>query len=237
MNSESGELIEAFQAQKLVNRQLESELTALTEENNAKLEDLYHQIDTLRNERDALQNVMLDEIDDDETEKSVIHFRNRERYLKYELEKASESNAEIMEKYNNAMRQLTDLKKKNSLLMNRLRDHGLKDDILLSDEMQSVHVTKKKSQVYQGIFKYRYEDESKLLARLISDLKPRVAITLLPGLPAYIIFMCIRYLDLLNTDDHVVRTLLSNFVTRVKKIFKQPNVSECRILWLVNTLT
>lgn len=155
INSDNEELVEAFQAQKLVNRQLESELTALTEENSAKLQDLYQQLDSLRIERDALQNIVLESIDDDETEKSVSHLKNRERYLKYELEKASESNVDIMEKYNTAMRQLSELKKRNSVLMNHLRDHGIKEDILMTDEMQSINVTKKKSQNYQGnIYSY-----------------------------------------------------------------------------------
>lgn len=122
----------------------------MTEENNAKLQDLYRQLDSLRIERDKLQNIVLEVIDDDETEKSMSHLKNRERYLKYELEKASESNVNIMEKYNTAMQQISELKKKNSVLMNHLRDHGIKDDILMTDEMQSVNVTKKKSQNYQG---------------------------------------------------------------------------------------
>lgn len=43
-----------------------------------------------------------------------------------------------------------------------------------------------------GIFKYRHDDHLIILQRLIKDLTPRVAITLFPGLPAYILFMCIR---------------------------------------------
>lgn len=43
-----------------------------------------------------------------------------------------------------------------------------------------------------GIFKYNEKDTEKILQRLIVELTPRVAITLLPGLPAYIVFMGIR---------------------------------------------
>lgn len=56
------ELAEAFEAQKLVNRQLESELSALTEENNAKLRELNKTIDDLRDERNSLQDILHEQI-------------------------------------------------------------------------------------------------------------------------------------------------------------------------------
>lgn len=43
-----------------------------------------------------------------------------------------------------------------------------------------------------GMFKYRPEEIGKIIQRLVDDLTPRVAITLFPGLPAYIVFMCLR---------------------------------------------
>lgn len=43
-----------------------------------------------------------------------------------------------------------------------------------------------------GIYKYRHEDINIILQRLINELTPRIAITLFPGLPAYVLFMCIR---------------------------------------------
>lgn len=232
--NENGELIEAFQAQKLVNRQLESELTALTEENNAKLEEYNKQIDQLRSERDSLQSILLEKVDESEDD-TIEGMRNTQMYLKYELERSTIASAEIMEKHNVLLMKFNELKKKNQILSNRLRDHGLRDSILI-EEPQSMAIVKKKQQIYDGMFKYRHEDENKILQRLITELKPRTAITLLPGLPAYILFMCIRYTDLVNTDTHV-KTLLTNFVIMVKKFFKHPNTTECRVLWLVNSLT
>lgn len=54
--------------------------------------------------------------------------------------------------------------------------------------------SKKKKFGFQGIFKYNEKDTDKILQRLIVELTPRVAITLFPGLPAYIVFMTIRYI-------------------------------------------
>lgn len=55
---------------------------------------------------------------------------------------------------------------------------------------------------------------------MISDLKPRIAMYLLPGLPAYIFFMCIRHTDFVN-DDAKVRSLLTAFINAVKKVIKK----------------
>lgn len=51
------------------------------------------------------------------------------------------------------------------------------------------------------------------------DLKPKTAVNLLPGLPAYILFMCIRHTDYIN-DDEKVRCLLNNTIQGVKRVIK-----------------
>lgn len=56
------ELQQAFEAQKMVNRKLESELTAMTDEKNAKILDLGNEIDELRAERNQLQEILHNQI-------------------------------------------------------------------------------------------------------------------------------------------------------------------------------
>lgn len=68
-------------------RQLESELSALTEENNAHLADLTRQIDDLRHEKIQLQELLqngIEEID----ESNIEALRQSERYLRYELQRS-----------------------------------------------------------------------------------------------------------------------------------------------------
>lgn len=58
------------------------------------------------------------------------------------------------------------------------------------------------------------------LLLLYSELKPRgVAVNLIPGLPAYILFMCVRHADYLN-DDQKVRSLLTSTINSIKKVLK-----------------
>jgi len=52
------------------------------------------------------------------------------------------------------------------------------------------------------------------------ELKPRLAAKYIPGLPAYILFMCIRYIDFVDDEAHV-----AGFLSAVtKKIKKVPRV-------------
>ncbi|CRL02752.1 CLUMA_CG015744, isoform B [Clunio marinus] len=240
---EGNDLNEAFQAQKLANKQLEMELTALTEEHNMKLTEMMKEIDNLRNEKCMLEIIIQDKLDIDVDDVEIGHqpasARQKECYLRLEVERTSSAYVDTQEKLNTAKRQIKQLEEQISILTNRLRENGLVDSMILNNSDVNgdvVTVLKKKAQSYQGILKHQYSNEKKILQRLVTDLTPRIAITLLPNLPAYILFMCIRYTDLLNADDQV-KTLLTNFILSVKKLFKLPNKVETRILWIVNSIT
>ncbi|KAL7048410.1 hypothetical protein ACKWTF_003346 [Chironomus riparius] len=237
-NYDNNELMEAFQAQKLANKQLESELTALTEEHNMKLTEMMREIDTMRSEKIMLESIIQDKVEM-ENGYDPSTMRQKESYLRMELEKSASAFVDSQEHLNKIKKQLIDLQKRNKILANRLKENGISDSVLTGDstyEAGMASVTKKKAQSYQGIIKYQHSDEVKLLQRLVNDLTPRTAITLQPSLPAHILFMCIRYTDLLNADNQV-KTLLTNFILSVKKIYKVPNKIETRILWVVNTIS
>lgn len=97
-------------------------------------------------------------------------------------------------------------------------------------------VVRKKEREYQGMFEYKKEDEAIIIRHLIADLKPRVAVQLLPGLPSYIVFMCIRHTDFIN-DDEKLKSLLALFMSTIRKIVKKRGEDlETTVLWLSNTL-
>lgn len=71
---------------------------------------------------------------------------------------------------------------------------------------------------------------------VLADLKPRTAVSLLPGLPAYILMMCIRHTDYINDDDKV-RSLLTAIINTVKKLIKKKHEDlDTTVLWLSNVL-
>lgn len=175
---------------------MEAELTAVTEQGNAKLTELSEQLDTLHTERTRLEEILQQTVRessaDDTTSSSADSLRQNDQYLRHELQQAMASYVAINEQMIALQKRLTELSKRNKILANRLRDNGLDSSIHASEAAAELAGIKRMTQSFQGILKYDTSNRTKILQRLLVDLTPRVAITMLPGLPAYIVFMCIR---------------------------------------------
>ncbi|XP_034243540.1 unconventional myosin-Va isoform X2 [Thrips palmi] len=103
-------------------------------------------------------------------------------------------------------------------------------------EQATLPIVRKRDREYLGMFEYAKEDEHVIITRLINDLKPKTAVTLLPGLPAYILMMCIRHTDYIN-DDEKVRSLLTGIINTMKKLIKKKYEDlDTIVLWLSNAL-
>lgn len=131
-------------------RQLESELSALTEENNLRLTELNKTIDTLRSDRDKLQEIIYEKvIRADDTNVEVL--QKSVSYIRFELEKALTTYSEQQEQIDDLTRKVEELIKKNNILSNRLREHGLDDSTKTKENVKSnLAIVKKKAQVYRG---------------------------------------------------------------------------------------
>ena len=55
-----------------------------------------------------------------------------------------------------------------------------------------------------------------------------MAVQMLPGLPAYILFKMIRYTDHINNDD-AVRSLIQGAITMVKKVVKKKGMNDIEV--------
>ncbi|XP_041535667.1 unconventional myosin-Vc isoform X3 [Microtus oregoni] len=89
---------------------------------------------------------------------------------------------------------------------------------------------------YLGMLEYKKEDEAKIIQNLILDLKPRgVVVNMIPGLPAHILFMCVRYADSLNDAD-MLKSLMNNAINGIKHVVKE-HLEDLEMLsfWLSNT--
>lgn len=63
------------------------------------------------------------------------------------------------------------------------------------------------------------EDEEKVIQYLITDMNPKSMADAIPGLPAHILFMCIRHADHVN-DDRRMQSLLTNSINSIRKVVK-----------------
>ncbi|XP_053740826.1 unconventional myosin-Vc [Synchiropus splendidus] len=89
---------------------------------------------------------------------------------------------------------------------------------------------------YLGMLEYKREDEAKLIQNIILELKPKgVVVSMIPVLPAYILFMCIRHTDYLN-DDAKVKSLMNAIISAVKKVIVSYSKESALVsFWLSNT--
>ncbi|XP_076679327.1 dilute class unconventional myosin isoform X9 [Andrena cerasifolii] len=159
-----------------------------------------------------------------------------------------DQNIELQEKYDKIADECRKFKKQCKILAKRLADAGLPDTVesandstIMSssghsgDNESNMPAIRKKERDYEGMFEFRKEDINVIIRHLIIELKPRVAVTLLPGLPAYILFMCIRHTDCIN-DDEKVRLLLTGYLNGVKRVVKKREDFDFSVLWFSNTL-
>lgn len=79
------------------------------------------------------------------------------------------------------------------------------------------------------------DEETKLIASLILDLKPRgVVVNMIPGLPAHILFMCVRFTDYINDADRI-KSLMNVSINGIKQVIKEhADDFEMLSFWLSN---
>uniref|UniRef100_A0A8B9E8F9 Myosin VC n=1 Tax=Anser cygnoides TaxID=8845 RepID=A0A8B9E8F9_ANSCY len=92
------------------------------------------------------------------------------------------------------------------------------------------------SKEYIGMMEYKKEDEERIVQNLILDLKPRgVVVNTIPGLPAHILFMCVRYADYLNDAD-MLKSFINVTIDGIKQVVKENSENfEMLSFWLSNT--
>lgn len=74
------------------------------------------------------------------------------------------------------------------------------------------------------------------MSLLHADLKPRgVVVNMIPGLPAHILFMCVRYADYLNDAD-MLKSFINVTIDGIKQVVKENSEDfEMLSFWLSNT--
>ncbi|XP_026221899.1 unconventional myosin-Vc isoform X1 [Anabas testudineus] len=113
----------------------------------------------------------------------------------------------------------------------------------LQNQIKSLETSQKAKQTpspaipkdYLGMLEYKREDEPRLIQNIILDLKPKgVVVNMIPGLPAYILFMCVRHADYLN-DEAKLKSLMNAIIGGVKKVIMSYHKDfELLSFWLSN---
>uniref|UniRef100_A0AAR2ISI7 Myosin VAb n=1 Tax=Pygocentrus nattereri TaxID=42514 RepID=A0AAR2ISI7_PYGNA len=220
--NEDGELYMVYEGLKETNRLLESQLQTERQDHAEELQALRAQLQALREERDQQQELLTNTLK--LPQDGRVHTA-----LQHEISRLTRHNVDLMEQMDKQDKTIRKLKKQLKMYMKKVEESD-RDEAL-----SSVSIIRKERHC-QGMLECRKEDESKLLRALITDLKPRgVAVSLIPGLPAYILFMCLRHADYTNNDQQVC-TLLNSSINSIKNVLKKKGDDfETASFWLANT--
>lgn len=102
----------------------------------------------------------------------------------------------------------------------------------LTQEIPSL--TESKPASVTGFLECRKRDEGKLLKNLVTDLRSDIALSLPPGLPASVLFLCVRQVDY-SGDQSRARSLCTAAVTAMKAALKKHSSDlDMTALWLKN---
>ncbi|XP_006628720.1 unconventional myosin-Vc isoform X1 [Lepisosteus oculatus] len=186
------------------------------------------------------------------------------RLLQLQLEAYEKEKQELLDRIAEKEDENTQLKKQyqtESETKNRLRQEAsrliaenmdfeeqidLKDRLIkkLQNQIQGLRSPEKVNPVqappvpkeYLGMLEFKQEDEGKIINNLILELKPRgVVVNMIPGLPAHLLFMCIRHADYLS-DATKLKSLMNAIISGIKVVIKDHQEDfEMLSFWLSNS--
>ncbi|KAM7314396.1 unconventional myosin-Va [Ixodes scapularis] len=231
--NEDGELLMAFETQKKLIRQLEAELQTEKVRMQSMEHEFRDEIKKLQEDNDRQQKLISQNLKKTPQAQS-------DAILQHEINRLTGENVDLREKIDGLAEQLKKYKRQLKIYAKKMKDGGILDQAEVKVEVGEDHgknmpEIKHKDAQNLGMFEYKKEDENLIIKNLILDLKPKLAVTLLPGLPAYILFMCIRHTDYVNDDDKV-KSLLNNIVFGIRKVIKKRHEDvDYTVMWLANT--
>ncbi|KAK1890682.1 Unconventional myosin-Va [Dissostichus eleginoides] len=253
---DSDEIKQAYVGLKDTNRLLEHQLQTQRRGYDNEVESLRGELQNVKEENNRQQQLLAQNLQlppEARIEASLQHEITRLTNENLELlaedpEASREARVKIlrrmdlMEQLEKQDRTIRKLKKQLKVYSKRIGEMGAgqtegqtSPGQMVDEPIHPVNIPRREKD-FQGMLEYNKEDELKLVKNLILELKPRgVAVNLIPGLPAYILFMCLRHADYVN-DDQKVRTLLTSTINSIKKILKKRGDDfETVSFWLSNT--
>ncbi|KAI4583230.1 hypothetical protein MJG53_008443 [Ovis ammon polii x Ovis aries] len=240
LSQEINHLQKLFREENDINESIRHEVTRLTSENMmipdfkqqiSELEKqkrdleirLNEQTETMKGKLEELSNQLNHNQEEEGTQRKTVEAQN-EIHTK-EKEKLMDKIQEIQEASEHLRKQFeTENEVKSSFQQEASRLTMEKRD--LEEELDMKERVIKKLQ-----------DQVKTLTKTIEkDLKPRgVVVNMIPGLPAHILFMCVRYADSRNDAD-MLKSLMNSTISGIKQVVKE-HLEDFEMLsfWLSNT--
>ncbi|KAL2088781.1 hypothetical protein ACEWY4_015680 [Coilia grayii] len=231
---DAGEMTQAYLGLKDTNRLLESQLQMQRRSHDSEVEMLRGELQSMKEENNRQQQLLAQNL-------QLPPEARIEASLQHEITRLTNENLDLMEQLEKQDKTVRKLKKQLKVFAKKIGElevgqvENVSPGQTVDEPIRPVNIPRREKD-FQGMLEYKKEDELKLVKNLILELKPRgVAVNLIPGLPAYILFMCLRHADYVN-DDQRVRSLLTCTINSIKKILKKRGDDfETVSFWLSNT--
>ncbi|CAL8294783.1 unnamed protein product [Boreogadus saida] len=227
--NEDGELWLAYEGLKETNRVLEGLLQDQGRAHQQEVQEVRRELLGVKEESGRQQQLLAQRL-------LLPKEAQVEACLQHEITRLANENLDLMERQEGQDKTVRVLKQQLKSYAERLEEFEAcaRRQSTVSQIGIPVNITRKEK-VFQGMLEYKEGDESMLLKNLVVDLTPRsAAVSSLPWLPAYIIFMCIRYADHIN-DEERVSTLLTSTIISIKGVIKRRGKDfETVSFWLAN---
>ncbi|EPY73095.1 myosin-Vc [Camelus ferus] len=205
---------------------LEIRLTEQNESMKGKLEELSHQLNRYREEEGMQRKTVEAQNEIHTTEKEKLMDTSQEMQETGEhLKKQFETESEVKSSLRHEASHLT-VENRSSLFPYIKRQvvsevtGAAGEPGIYTDERGGVDLEEELDMKDRVIKKL--QDQVKILTKTIEkDLKPRgVVVNMIPGLPAHILFMCVRYADSLN-DASMLKSLMNSTINGIKQVVKE----------------
>ncbi|XP_055517072.1 unconventional myosin-Vc-like isoform X2 [Leucoraja erinacea] len=212
--NEDGELWMAYEGLKRASRVMEMHIQSQKENYEKEIEDLSFKIGHLCEQTTQLQQRLQEENHTNEN-------------VRLEMTRLANDNMDLEEQLEQKDRQI-------KKLQNQIKSLTKTADKVNPTNVNASLVSRKE---YLGMLECKTEDEEKLIKNLILGLKPQgVVVNMIPGLPAYVLFMCVRYADDTNDPD-MLKSLMNSIIGGIKDVTKNHNEDfEMLSFWLSNSV-
>lgn len=167
--NEDGELAQAYETQKTINKQLELELQDEKAKYKAYEREYKHEIEKLREDNERQQRILSANLTNTPQSQG-------EAFMQHEITRLTRENLDLLDKNDNHLDSVRKLKKEVKLLRKKLKEAGLDlDDTTAIETDPKVPALpsrqgptiKKKDREYMGMFSFRSDDELNIMKRLV----------------------------------------------------------------------
>ncbi|XP_035272460.1 unconventional myosin-Vc [Anguilla anguilla] len=221
--------------------ELETRLNAQGTKMKEKMDEISTELNSTLNEeldkRRLLERQKADyEREKEEMERRIEDMEEENKQLKKQHQTESEAKIRMRQEASRLIAENMDFEEQLDLKDRMIRKLQKQIKALRASEIANQIPAAAVPKEYLGMLEYKRDDESKLIQNIILDLKPRgVVVSMIPGLVAHILFMCIRHADYLS-DDGKLKSLMNAIVGGIKQVVTDHREDfEMLSFWLANT--